>query len=220
VNSDCDVNPSSCSTLNCSADFLCVSTPIDCPGGDECNVAYCLEGVGCQTVNQSSKCDDHNPCTIDSCDPSSGCHHVDVICPPSDDVCIVTACDPTAEVSGNESACVNEPVLCVHPNNCSISLCQTNVTLIDPVTGEAYNYSGCVNTTLNCNKFYIGIIAGLAGGIIAGIVLAGAALIVAGAMAGGGAYAVSSTNSNETDHHVHNSPLYLEKKKENNVCIT
>jgi len=64
-----------------------------------------------------------------------------------------------------------------------------------------------VNETLNCAKFFIGIVAGLVGGAIAGIVI-GAAIIVCGAMVGGSAYAISASQGSSHDQKVSINPLY------------
>lgn len=67
--------------------------------------------------------------------------------------------------------------------------------------------SGCTNQTLDCSFGFVGIIAGIAGGAIAGITI-GAALLVAGATVGGSAYAISRHQSGEGDSNVRQNPLF------------
>lgn len=59
---------------------LCAG-PSDCakPGPvDLCRIATCSDSGVCQLA--SINCDDDNACTIDTCDPLSGCVHKQVIC--------------------------------------------------------------------------------------------------------------------------------------------
>ncbi len=50
-------------------------TPLDCDDGDGCTVDSCDPASGCA---HQFACDDGNPCTLDSCDQATGCHHVPV----------------------------------------------------------------------------------------------------------------------------------------------
>ncbi len=50
-----------------------------CMGGDTCSPEVC--GTGGVCIPQPLDCDDTDPCTLDVCDPGSGCEHVGT-CPP------------------------------------------------------------------------------------------------------------------------------------------
>jgi len=70
---DCN-DDNSCTEDVCDPDQGCVSTPLtgtDCNDSDVCTLAdHCVEG---ECVGTTIDCQDENPCTIDSCDPSGGC---------------------------------------------------------------------------------------------------------------------------------------------------
>jgi len=72
---------------------------------------------------------------------------------------------------------------------------------------------------LNCNHNALAIIAGLLGGAIAGITIACAAIVIAGAAAGGGAYAISQNYGTQHEHTVHHSPLYKAQTRATEVCL-
>src|SRR5436309_982667 len=49
--------------------------PRGCDDHNPCTTDSCQPGVGCVNVPNPLSCDDGNPCTDDSCDPVSGCAH-------------------------------------------------------------------------------------------------------------------------------------------------
>ncbi len=52
----------------------CVGELVSCPAPDSpCELAICERGVGCVNVDAPNACDDGDPCTLDTCDPVSGC---------------------------------------------------------------------------------------------------------------------------------------------------
>ena len=53
----------------------CQYTPVDCDDGVSCTVDTCNPATGCVHTPDDALCDDENPCTDDSCDPDSGCLH-------------------------------------------------------------------------------------------------------------------------------------------------
>lgn len=68
------------------------------PDGTGCEAA-CLTGATCSAgrcVGAPLDCDDANACTVDSCDPSSGCTHVESVTCPGAGPCQVGVCDPDA----------------------------------------------------------------------------------------------------------------------------
>ena len=104
-------------------------TSVDCDDGDPCTVDTCDPASGC--VHTPVDCDDGDPCTVDTCDPISGCVHTPIDCDDGDP-CTVDTCDP---VTGG---CVHTPVDCDDGDSCTVDTC-------DPATG------GCVHTPVDCD---------------------------------------------------------------------
>ena len=128
-------NPNAPDGTTCADGNVCthcqagVCTPISCDDDDACTIDSCDPVTGCfyTPVN----CDDGNPCTVDTCDPVSGCVHTpdNSLCPP-DNACFTGSCDPVL-------GCVQTPVNCNDDDACTIDSC-------DPVTG-------CFYTPVNCD---------------------------------------------------------------------
>jgi hypothetical protein len=62
--------PGSCCTAECG--FEPVGTP--CPDGNLCNGTETCSAFGQCVPGSPPDCNDHNPCTADSCVPATGCH--------------------------------------------------------------------------------------------------------------------------------------------------
>ncbi len=80
------------------------------PAGDDCE---CLDAPG-----PPVDCIDDDPCTVDDCDPDTGCDNSPVVCEDDGNLCTVEMCDP---LTGD---CVGTPVVCPTGETC------------DPTTGE------------------------------------------------------------------------------------
>jgi hypothetical protein len=114
-------------------------------GGEssECTLDTCVQRF---CADESQSCDDHDSCTVDSCDPVAGCLHATV--PVDDgDACTADACDPVfgvshASVSCDDGdactadscdvalGCVHAPIAGVDDDNaCTKDSC-------DPMTGK------------------------------------------------------------------------------------
>jgi Dictyostelium (slime mold) repeat len=119
-------------TCNTTTSRCQVGTP-PCPAPDACHTITCDATTGaCGTPTQIS-CDDGNPCTDDTCDPTNGCVHTannNNTCTLSDmclmnPVCTNGTCTgtPTAVAAGctNTNICANGTRAC-NPNN---GLCET-----------------------------------------------------------------------------------------------
>lgn len=99
-------------------------------------------------------------------------------------------------------------ISCPKSNNCTVSSCYINYT-----DSQGLIKHGCKNTTYDCQFGFIGVVAGLVGGAIAGIVIA-AAIVLCGAMVGGSAYAISATQGNDKEQKVSINPLYRQGGKQ------
>jgi hypothetical protein len=79
-------------------------------------------------------CDDGNLCTIDSCNPASGCASEPKVCQDSD-LCSVDSCDP---LTGD---CVFPPVACPSGQTCNAETgsCESSVACPCNVPGGLFN---------------------------------------------------------------------------------
>jgi hypothetical protein len=69
-----------CTTDACDLAAGCTHTAADgpCGDGDACTVADVCAAGACK-AGAVDKCDDKDPCSVDSCDAKSGCHHVQAV---------------------------------------------------------------------------------------------------------------------------------------------
>ncbi len=81
---ECDPYTGVCEPISCVIDDDCDDGDV-CNGLETCVDQTCLAGT-------TLDCDDGDNCTIDSCDPASGCQHTDVVCGPAEE------CDPDTGV--------------------------------------------------------------------------------------------------------------------------
>lgn len=103
-----------------------------------------IESVECPATC-APPCDDHDPCTIDGCDATTGCTHTPVSC---DDqvVCTVDSCDPAS------GACVHAPASCDDHDPCTTDSC-SGVCQHAPIScddGDACTVDSCVSATGQC----------------------------------------------------------------------
>jgi cysteine-rich repeat protein len=162
VDADCRINPATdvqtCLNLSCVCDDdnLCNGTETTDP----------LTGV-C-SPGTPPNCDDGDPCTTDSCDPTLGCVYVNP-CDDSDACNGVETCEPTtgACISGTPPNCddgnictsdsCNPATGCVHANPCSDNDACNGLETCDPGTGACSPGTppncddGNVCTTDSCN---------------------------------------------------------------------
>ncbi len=139
---DCnDFNP--CTLDTCNPGSGCVRQNIangsQCDDGNLCNGAdACLNGT-CLPTGAGLACDDHNPCTTDSCDPVLGCRNAPVadgtncgggLCGTA--TCKSGACVPTGSVN------------CDDDNACTIDSCSTDVGCIHIARPDGYECGDCV----------------------------------------------------------------------------
>ncbi len=79
-------------------------TAPDCSDGIDCTIDSCNEDADeCEHSADDSKCDDDDACTIDTCDPLTGCTYEDVDCDDGDP-CTEDSCDPAI-------GCIHIPII-------------------------------------------------------------------------------------------------------------
>jgi len=188
---------------------------VTCPGtGSVCFSATCDIALGC-VVTTLQLCDDKSVCTIDICDDVEGCQYspnTELLdnCTQQND-CAVPVCDPFI-------GCQYEPLNCNvtdSEDNCTIAGCDPDWDKpLDPDDEDAKYKCECDKPTGPCYEistcgFPAGLIAGLAGGSIAAIVVCAA--IVAFATCAGGTYAYANLNAAEDDVGMSQNPMYMNK---------
>lgn len=95
----------------------CVTT--NEPDGTSCAAERCIIEGSCAAghcVGPARSCDDHDPCTVDSCSSTQGCLHEARVCPPSTNPCEAPVCHAT-------SGCGVAPV--IDGTACGLSDCHT-----------------------------------------------------------------------------------------------
>ena len=85
-------------------------------------------------IGQESDCDDENPCTDDTCDPTIGCVHT-----PNTEACDDGNVCTDADICDGAGECTGTPVICDDENPCTDDTCISD--LIDS--------PGCVYTELS-----------------------------------------------------------------------
>ncbi len=180
---DCnDDNP--CTKDSCDAKQGCLHKAVTdaepCPDDDLCNgLESCLAGV-C-TAGPDTDCNDHNPCTEDSCDALTGCINLDLpygdecgggLCGPStcqnglcipqntadcddDDLCTQDACDP-------ELGCTHQAL----PEGSSCGGCMTCQKALCQQDDQCSITGGCASVarppgTSNGNLYLLCLVLGL-----------------------------------------------------------
>ena len=138
----------------CNSEGRCIGSPVVCNDNNSCTTDACVNGqcvftpapdTACDDGNACTRgdtcnadgrctglavsCDDGNGCTDDSCNPSSGCVHVDNSAPCDDG----SACT-TGDVCRNGQCAGGPPPNCDDGNSCTADAC-------DP-------RSGCVHSPL------------------------------------------------------------------------
>src|SRR5262245_2649749 len=125
VNCD-DDNPCTMDICDQSTKFKCKHRPVthglSCSDGNACNGAEVCKGVNCKS-GRPLACDDHNPCTANSCDPVLGCVFAPV--PDGTSCPAVGACSHAGICIAGE--CNPGPVTdCDDGNPCTADSCNPN----------------------------------------------------------------------------------------------
>jgi hypothetical protein len=187
----------------------CEVQPLECRESSGCVQAGCSEGA-CYELAQDAPCADRLPCFIGTCELETGnCSYVPLDCSDpanwgeginSSSFCSPITCDAlslNAPCQPLSIDCTTVPGFELANDSCDTVTCEDdNITA---GTGQ------CVKDEAGCFNFGA-LIAGLAGGAIAGIVLA-AALVGALTFSGAaGAYALTSADAVDTP--LSQNPLY------------
>jgi len=103
----------------------------------QCNTECCVD----------ADCDDGNPCTVDTCDPSGMCNRPAVDCTANDTACDVFSCDP-AGADGNCAISTPRTNCSANDTNCETFACDPagavgNCTATTPTVDCSTNDTAC-----------------------------------------------------------------------------
>jgi len=125
------IQPYNCTDPNLCTDSVCVAvagvascntTAVSCASfatPDECTPVTCEPTVGCTTL--ASKCDDGNPCTVDTCVGPNNCTNIvpDNVCG-EPDACQNVMCDSTKATLADACTSGTTNITCTAPNLCMV----------------------------------------------------------------------------------------------------
>jgi len=133
-------NAASCTDGNaCTAGDTCVGgtcqpgAPTVCNDANACTVDSCNPATGCVFTDNSAACNDGNVCTTDSCSPATGCVHANNTLACSDG----SACT-TGDVCGGGTCHPGTATVCNDSDACTTDSC-------NPATGV------CVFAAISCD---------------------------------------------------------------------
>ncbi len=121
----CQAKVGKCLPVNADDNKACDADSSVCTANDHCAAGICSSGG-------PVSCDDSNACTNDSCDPITGCSHVNNKATCSDgDACT------TDDFCGNGKCTPGTPKYCDDGNLCTADLCDkvTGKCVITPISG-------------------------------------------------------------------------------------
>lgn len=146
VSGPCD-DGSACTTSDVCLAGQCVGTALSCPASDICSRGVCDATSGCLSIPDPDACDDDNPCTLDRCDPATGCSHEAVVdgtpCAPLDgclqaQVCLSGACTTVPVPNGFPCS---DGDLCTTGDACQDGVCAGERVARDPeVVGSLHTF--------------------------------------------------------------------------------
>jgi hypothetical protein len=98
-----------CTTKDQCISGSCVGQAVDCDDGNTCTIDRCDTTSGCYHVDyfRPNQCNDNNVCTKDICLPDGGCEYESIQCD-DQELCTEDSCDP---LSGG---CIHTPISDCH----------------------------------------------------------------------------------------------------------
>lgn len=204
-NEDCD-DKNAC-TDNICENGKCRYPILNCSENgfpdDKCSSVECFADKGCvRTPFPDDYCNDNSVCTNETCVIGTGCVYKDIDCK-DDNLCTDDTCHPTLGCLNSQKICNASIDEIAKQNNVNKDRINKNCTL-------GYCEEGaCKSKLLNCSSpitTAIAIGAGLGAAALAGIIIA--AIVLAGGLVGGGAYAYTQAAGAGNVSVTGNNPLY------------
>lgn len=152
-----DCSPQLCQYAFCiegTCTYFAHEAGTSCSDGDTCNGRETCTGNGVCVSEGPLVCDDGNPCTVDGCDPFSGCYHIVNTSNPCDDGDLCTVND----ACGFDGVCTGDPFPCPDETTCLRQECfvidgqPTCVRTPQNAGVWCRSESGCVHSA-TCDRF-------------------------------------------------------------------
>jgi len=136
-----------CTVDSCDVELGCSNVAVVCTDGDACNgLETCDSETGLCQNGTEPDCDDNSVCTVDSCNPATGCEHV---APECDDgvACTLDSCDPI------EGFCTHDPSDALCDNGIFCDGVETCDVLLGCQAGPTTDCDDAVDCTVDaCNE--------------------------------------------------------------------
>ena len=144
---DCN-DANECTKDSCNPTKGCTYSPQTgiCNDGNLCTLSDACANGQCKGTSILS-CDDKNPCTLDGCDPATGCTHTpqDVPCSDGDFCTVVDAC--------NAGTCVGTGAPdCNDKNPCTTDTCATKQGCVHTANTDPCNDNNACTTKDTCTN--------------------------------------------------------------------
>jgi len=157
---NCSLSRTKCADSICTITGACNVTQKPLPVIDACSTVICNTSTGLPIYTAVS-CDDSDPCTVDSCDPVTGCKHAPYQCPGVSDKCQTTVCSNGTVGGILTPLCSTIARSCDDNITCTLDSCDPavgclyraqNASCSNDVcqVGVCDNTLGCAITPLSC----------------------------------------------------------------------
>lgn len=122
------VPATNCEIASCAeATGACSYAPVDCEDENPCTSELCVAGLGCDTTNLTSSCDDGLKCTHTDLCEGGACGGTEVLCSGEGDTdCEANMCDAASgacALTDLDGANCNDDIKCTKSDVCSKGLC-------------------------------------------------------------------------------------------------
>lgn len=136
---------SACTTNDTCSGGVCVGGPApNCDDLNPCTNDACDPGMGCQHVNNSSPCNDGNACTTNDTCGGGSCNGGPAPNCGDNNVCTTDSCDP---ITGCQH--VNNSVSCDDGNACTVNETCSNGVCVGTVPLNCGDNNSCTNDSCN-----------------------------------------------------------------------
>jgi hypothetical protein len=165
----------------------CQLTTNTCDDGVNCTVDSCDPATGCQHQAMDLLCDNQDPCKVYTCDPVDGCKTADFTCEGTDFFCIETVCVAFNGCSNQSLECLNSA-----EDDCGVAACKEEE-------------DQCIIEARECASAVVVTAAVISTAAVIGIVIGVVAIV---ACAGGSSFMAYRHFNVAGNDAVVNNPLY------------
>ena len=149
VGEDCD-NGTTASGNCCSASCQFEVMGLSCSDSNACTNGDTCDGAGSCTQGAPVFCDDTNDCTIDSCNPATGCTATNT---PAGTSCNDSSLCTQSDSCNGAGSCIGDPIVCNDTNDCTTDSCNpaTGCTTNNAPSGTSCNDSNLCTESDFCD---------------------------------------------------------------------